>query len=179
MRRWLKYLLASPLVLAIILALLYHSRSGDAPITPADLTHSAQTITENVEHARQYALASQPDAAIAELDSAIEQAQRYALPAHERARLYTLRGRMVLMLYEWDRVLDDYNIALDIAPDYAEAYFYRAILYYSAMPGGLNREDALADFEHYLRLEPDGPHAADAALHAESIRLQLEALSTP
>ena len=175
----LKYSLVTLLVLTLLLALFVHSRSGDAPITPEDLTRVALTIDDHTQRARQHALDSQADAAIAELDRAIDQAERYAVPPLERARLYTLRGQMVLLLYEWNRVLDDYNTALELAPDYAEAYFYRGILYYSAMPGGLNREDALADFQHYLSLEPDGPHAADAARHAQSIRLELEALSDP
>lgn len=171
-----KYSGVALVALVALLALLQQSRSGDVIITPESLTRTAITVAERVNRAHQHALDSQADAAIAELDRAIEQAERHALPSAERARLYALRGQMVLLLYEWDRVLEDYNAALELAPGYADAYFYRGILFYSAMPGGLNREDALADFEHYLQLEPDGPYAADATRYAESIRLELDAL---
>ena len=45
---------------------------------------------------------------------------------------------MVILLYEWDRVLENYNTALEIDPDYTPAYYFRGILYYSV----LAREEA-------------------------------------
>jgi tetratricopeptide (TPR) repeat protein len=89
------------------------------------------------------------------------------------AALYTLRGQMVILLYEWDRVLENYDTALTLDADYAPAYFYRGVLYYSV----LARERALADFETYLEMASDGDNAADAARYVESIRLELDALS--
>jgi tetratricopeptide (TPR) repeat protein len=110
------------------------------------------------------------DAALADIDRAVE-----LLP--DDPGLYVTRGQIVLLLYEWERVLTNYDAALELDPTYAEAYFYRGVLHYSNMPVGLDREAALADFERYLDLAADGPHAAEARRYAESIRTELEALS--
>jgi tetratricopeptide (TPR) repeat protein len=105
------------------------------------------------------------DEAIADLDSAI------ALDP-EKPELYVQRGQLVMLLYEWDRVLENYNTALQLDPGFADAYFHRGVLYYSVM----ERQKALADFEHYLMLAPDGEHADEAVMYAESIRIELSIL---
>jgi tetratricopeptide (TPR) repeat protein len=85
--------------------------------------------------------------------------------------LYVERGRAFTRIYEWDRALADFDRAVMLAPDRADAYYYRGLLYASA-PGGREAQlRALEDFRRCLGLAPQGEHAAQAA---EYIR-QLEA----
>jgi len=127
-----------------------------------------------VNRAQLYALVLDYDLAIADMDTAIGLAEENLdqFTPTGIAELYVLRGQMVILLYEWDRVLENYNTALEIAPDYTPAYFYRGILYYSI----LAREEALADFETYLSQSPDGEYEEQAQTYAESIRTELNAL---
>ena len=111
------------------------------------------------------------DEAVASLNLAIGLAPR--IP-----ELYVLRGQMYLNLYEWDKSLEDYNTAIDLAPVYAEAYFQRGVLYYSILQTGQSlREEALADFRHYLDLAPGGEYALQAADYAGKIEAELAALN--
>jgi tetratricopeptide (TPR) repeat protein len=119
------------------------------------------------------------DSAIEDLTQAIHQLD--AQQAHPRtiAAVMVLRGQAILYLYEWDNVLAEYNAALALAPDYAPAYFYRGILSYSALTDRIPREDALADFETYLLLSPNGTFANQAQQYADLIRIELDALNAP
>jgi len=95
------------------------------------------------------------------------------------SRYYTLRGQTYLLLYEWDKVAADYDKALELDPTYADAYFYRGVLYYSILQTGQAMyTDALADFRRYLELAPDGEHAADATRYATDIQTQINALNS-
>jgi regulator of sirC expression with transglutaminase-like and TPR domain len=92
--------------------------------------------------------------------------------------MYVERGQRIILTYEWDRALADYNRALEIDPNYANAYYYRGILY-ASVPEGINaRQSALADFQRYLDLAPDGEHATDAARYITELQAQLDALGT-
>jgi regulator of sirC expression with transglutaminase-like and TPR domain len=82
-----------------------------------------------------------------------------------------------LLLYEWDRALADYNRALEIDPDYADAYYYRGVLYASVPEGIEARQSALDDFARYLELAPKSDHAEDATRYIEEIQAQLDALN--
>jgi len=122
--------------------------------------------------AQLYALAERYNDAIADLTTAID------LPPLDTSDLYTLRGQMYLALYEWDSALADYNTAIELDPSYADAYYQRGVLYYSILQTGVElRADALADFQHYLELAPDGYHAAEAARYVEQIAAELAALN--
>jgi tetratricopeptide (TPR) repeat protein len=94
----------------------------------------------------------------------------------DSASLYVERGQRIMLTYEWDRALADYNYALELDPDYADAYYYRGVLYASVPEGIDARHLALADFQRYLELIPEGNHAADAARFAAEIQAQLDAL---
>jgi tetratricopeptide (TPR) repeat protein len=89
------------------------------------------------------------------------------------APLYVQRGQIHLLLYEWDDVLADYNTALSIDPEYADAYYYRGVLYYSVR---FEREKAMPDFARYLELAPDGDLAEKAAQYLADIQAELKAL---
>jgi tetratricopeptide (TPR) repeat protein len=153
---------------------------------------NVETEVDQLVHIAQlYALAFDYDEAIARMDSAIaiaednmhtglhvDAATSGNFARIDVAALYTLRGQMWLLLYEWDRVLADYDTAIEIDPSYPDAYFYRGVLYYSVLQAGLAwREDALADFEHYLELAPDGDLAEQAQDYADAIRRELDVLN--
>ncbi|MCC6613731.1 MAG: tetratricopeptide repeat protein [Anaerolineae bacterium] len=100
-----------------------------------------------------------------ELDAAIADAL-------DDATLYVERGKLHLLAYEWDRALADFDRAIELAPQLAEAYYQRGLLYASAPDGSdETRSLAIADFRRFLELAPDDAHAARAD---EYIR-QLEA----
>lgn len=127
-------------------------------------------IAALISQSQEYALASRYDDAVADVTAAIELEP-------ENPELYTLRGQMYLYLYEWDSVLNDYNKAIGLDPQYPDAYFYRGILYYSILQTGQElRPEALADFQYYLELAPEGRHAAEAARYAATIQAELDAL---
>ncbi len=96
----------------------------------------------------------------------------------DQAQLYLERGQTYLLLYQWDNVLADYNKAIELDPTYADAYFYRGVLFYSILQTGQAMyNDALADFNHYLELAPNGEHATDATRYATDIQTQINALN--
>jgi tetratricopeptide (TPR) repeat protein len=129
-------------------------------------------VTALIERSRLYALNFEYDRAIADMDAAVHLTPDDPL-------VYVERGQRVLLLYEWDRVLDDYNHALMLDPVYADAYYYRAILYASVPEAAEALPAALADFERYLELAPHGYHAARARQYAAVIAAQIAALDAP
>lgn len=135
--------------------------------------------TALVQRSQIHALAFQYDQAVSDIDQAIDycMASSSVTPAY-CARYYTLRGQTYLLLYQWDNVLADYNKAIELDPTYADAYYYRGVLYYSILQTGQAMyNDALADFQHYLERAPNGEHAADAARYATDIQTQINALN--
>lgn len=151
----------------------------------ADLLHSdrlaqaadADHPTVLLSRARLLALAFDYDAAIVTLDHAIHRAMNSGpIDRQQLARLFVARGQLYLLLYEWDRVLHDYNAALRLMPGYADAHYQRGLLYLSILQTGQQlRQAALNDFTRYLELAPDGDHAAAARRYIESIRAELDA----
>ena len=112
------------------------------------------------------------DGAIADITAAIDTAQTAQASPFCLARLHKQRGDHIFLLYEWDRVLTDYDTAVTLAPTYADAYFARGVLYYTQGP----RTSALTDFEQVVALTPTSPRAAEAQAYIQSIRTELEAL---
>ena len=112
-------------------------------------------IDQLIASSRQNAAQSRIDDAIADMDAAI------ALAPDDPA-LYVERGQRIILLYEWDRALADYDYELQLDPAYADAYFYRGVLYASVPAAGEARAQAIADFTQYLTLAPDGAHATEA-----------------
>jgi tetratricopeptide (TPR) repeat protein len=124
--------------------------------------------------ARLYGLDFEYDSAIADMDEAINLAEENEADNTTLAELYTIRGQIIFLIYEWDRVLENFNHAVALDPTYAPAYFQRGVLYYTMT----QRENALVDFQHYLELEPDGLYAEEAAQYIESIQNELESLGS-
>ncbi len=125
--------------------------------------------------ARLYAMLYDYDAALTDVNAALEIANRQQGSADRLSDLYTHRGEIYLLRYEWDAALADFDQALAIAPNHADAYFQRGVLYYTMA----QREDALQDFEQYQALAPNGQHSTQAATYSESIRAELNALNPP
>lgn len=140
------------------------SQSGQFP-------ESRRTALLFAKRSQLYALAFRYTEAIADMDAAI------ALRPYDPA-LYVERGQRIILTYDWDRALADYNHALELDPAYADAYYYRGILYASVPEGSDARRLALDDFRHYLELAPSGAHAADAAPYAAKLQAQLDALGS-
>lgn len=115
-----------------------------------------------------FALAFDYTSAIQDMDTVID----LATSDFSRARAYKQRGDIIMLIYEWNRALDDYNMAIELDPDYAEAYYRRGILYYTMV----ERENAIADFETYLELAPEGQFVDSAEQYIEDIQTELEAL---
>lgn len=136
-------------------------------------TPSVSQIDRLTIRAQFYALNADFDAALRDMDTAIASASTYLASLDTLAKLYVERGQIRVLTYEWDAVLDDYNAAVETSPRYADAYYYRGLLYYTTL---VDRENALPDFEHYLELYPDGPFAADAAQYIADIEAELKAL---
>jgi len=120
------------------------------------------------KRAQIFALTFDYTSAIQDLDRVIELIEyEPMLP-----EAYKQRGDIIMLIYEWNRALDDYNMAIELDPDYAEAYYRRGILYYTMV----ERENAIADFESYLELAPEGQFVDSAEQYIEDIQTELEAL---
>lgn len=140
-----------------------------------DLGETLTIMAVEVLHFRsaRSASVSNYEAAINDLSLAIR------LDPHNAA-LHVERGAMYRALYEWDRALDDFNRAIDLDSSFADAYFQRGLLYYSILQTGVETHDeALADFERYLTLTPDGKYIEQAAAHIDEIDISLEVLREP
>lgn len=149
MRRYTTILLV---ILAVILAFLFTRQHND-------LTSKNQTNTGLIS-----------DQTIDQMSAAIELAP-------DNPELYLLRGQVYLSLYEWDKALADYDQALELKDDYAEAYFGRGLVYISILQTGTeNYPLALADFQRYLELAPEGDHAEEALRYIEQLQAQNQAL---
>jgi len=104
------------------------------------------------------------DKAIADYDQAIRMEQR--------ASFLTNRGDSYQYKGELGTALDNYNAALRLDPNFAQAYNNRAVLYKKMG----ERSKALADYEAALRLDPGNENAANGrrTMRAEIARFGAE-----
>jgi tetratricopeptide (TPR) repeat protein len=68
---------------------------------------------------------------------------------------YLKRGEAASSAHEYDRAIADYTTAIELKPDYAEAYNDRGFAYYLKGDG----EHAIADFTRAIELRPNYPKA--------------------
>jgi TPR repeat len=71
------------------------------------------------------------------------------------AEFYLQRGEDFSSVHQYDRAIADYTTAIQLKPDYAEAYNDRGFAYY--LNGHVER--AIADYTRAIELRPDYPKA--------------------
>ena len=126
-----------------------------------------------INSAQIYALMSRYEDSIMNLDIYIERFNH----GIGRKRSINPARQMYLNIYEWDQSLEDYNLALELDPDYAEAYFQRGLLYYSILQTARNcAKRRWPTLQPILTSPPDGPHADEAHRYIETIEAALAAL---
>jgi regulator of sirC expression with transglutaminase-like and TPR domain len=119
-----------------------------------------------------YVARSRALAASGDVDEAIAVLNAVLTLEPENPLLYVERGQRILLLYEWDRALADFDRALALDAAYADAYHARGLLY-ASVPDASARPNAIADFEHYLQLEPQGVYAEDVRRYIAQLRSSL------
>jgi len=72
-----------------------------------------------------------------------------------RAKSYLKRGKDFSDAHQYDRAVADYTTAIELKPDYAEAYNDRGFAYY--LKGDFER--AIADYTQAIELRPNYPRA--------------------
>ena len=83
------------------------------------------------------------------------------------ARALLVRGNAYNSVRDYDRAFADYNKALELKPDYVDAFLSRGMSYYNKAEraAGANKLDpadydrAMADYDEAVRLEPQNPEA--------------------
>ena len=82
--------------------------------------------------------------------------QTFATPGSRAgAEFYLRRGEDFSGVHDYDRAIADYNTAIQLKPDYAEAYNDRGFAYY--LKGDAER--AIADYSRAIALRPNYPKA--------------------
>ena len=78
-----------------------------------------------------------------------------AIEPQETAEFYLQRGEAFSEARDYDRAIADYNMAIQLKPEFAEAYNDRGFAYY--LKG--NSDRAIADFTRAIELRPNYPKA--------------------
>lgn len=76
-------------------------------------------------------------------------------PSEGNAAFYLTRGDGLVAARQYDRAIADYTAAIQLKPDFAEAYNNRGFAYYLQGKG----EAAIADFTRAIELRPNYPKA--------------------
>lgn len=121
---------------------------------------------------REYARDFKVEDALRTAQDALDIVKNGGYPDEYVAKFYLLRGQMWLLVYEWDFALSDYDAAVELAPEYPEAYYLRGVFYATRTELDL----AIADFERVVTLDPDGRYAAQSRGAIEDLTRQKEAL---
>lgn len=96
---------------------------------------------------------------IALTGSNVESKSQGASPAKSAAdaEFYLKRGEDYSGARDYDRAIADYNTAIELKPNYAEAYNDRGFAYY--LKGNPDYKRAIADYSRAIELRPDYPKA--------------------
>lgn len=127
------------------------------------------------EQVRQYVREFKYEDALQTAQDALDIVKNGGYPPEYVAKFYLLRGQMWHAVYEWDDALSDFDRAVELAPDYPEAYYLRGTFF----AGRSELDRALADLQQAVALDPDGRYAANARAAITTIERQREALETP
>lgn len=93
------------------------------------------------------------------------------LPDEQRSLAYGMRALAYSLLGMFDKAISDYDVALNIRPDFPLALNNRAWAYYK-----LGRPaDGAADVERALVLSPGSPYALDTRAHIRQAQGEAEA----
>ena len=106
-------------------------------------------------------------------EDALQIVKNGGYPPEYVAKFHLLRGQMWHAVYEWDFALTDFDTAIELAPDYPEAYYLRGTFF----AGRSELDLALADLQQAVALDPDGRYAATARAAIETLERQKEALN--
>jgi len=88
--------------------------------------------------------------------TAVPPSQTFATPgSRSGAEFYLRRGEDFSGVHDYDRAIADYNTAIQLKPDYAEAFNDRGFAYY--LKGDAER--AIADYSRAIALRPNYPKA--------------------
>lgn len=83
------------------------------------------------------------------------------LPPAERSYAFAMRALAYSLQGDYALAIRDYDMAIEIAPDFAVALNNRAWAYYKS--GGIDNADR--DVARALELSPESPHALDTRAH--------------
>lgn len=108
-------------------------------------------------------------------EDALQIVKNGVYPPEYVAKFHLLRGQLWHTVLEWDFALTDFNTAIELAPDYPEAYYLRGTLFAQRAEPAL----ALVDLQQALALAPEGRYAAAARAAIMSIERQQDALGNP
>lgn len=122
---------------------------------------------------RQYVREFKYEDALRTAEDALQIVKNGGYPPEYVAKFHLLRGQMWHAVYEWDFALTDFDTAIELAPDYPEAYYLRGTFF----AGRSELDLALDDLAQAVALDPDGRYAADARAAIATIERQKEALN--
>ncbi|CAN1723224.1 Tetratricopeptide repeat protein [Hyphomicrobium sp. 1Nfss2.1] len=93
------------------------------------------------------------------------------LPEDQRSLAYGMRALAYSLLGMFDKAIHDYDVALEVRPDFPLALNNRAWAYFK-----LGRaEQGIADVERALALSPGSPYALDTRAHIRQAQGEAEA----
>ena len=123
--------------------------------------------------AQRYVRESKFEDALRTAEDALQIVKNGGYPPEYVAKFHLLRGQMWGAVYEWDFALADLDTAVELAPDYPEAYYLRGMF----LAARAEPDRALSDLQQTVALDPDGRYAADARAAIAAIERQQEALN--
>jgi len=88
--------------------------------------------------------------------------------------LLTKRSQFYAQISQFDLALADLNAAIQLDATYADAYYFRGLLYTDFPHGNDTRRIEIDNFQHYLNLAPNGQHADDAKRYIATLQYEID-----